>query len=54
MKACATVGSVYATFNVPGIHSSRTECRSLNMDVVVAKLPMPSVSKKHMTNPTTE
>src|SRR5258707_9368750 len=54
MNACATVGSAYATFNVPGIHSSRTDLRNLNIEVVVAKFPIPSVSKKDITNPTAE
>src|SRR5207244_5475768 len=53
-SAWATVGSVYATFSVPGIHSSRTERLNLNIEVVVAKFPMPNVSKKHITKPTRE
>ena len=55
MNACATVGSVWPTFSVPGICSSRHQTSSSrNIDVVVANEPMPSVSKKLVTNPIAE
>ncbi len=51
MKACTIVGSAWPTFNVPGIFSSGTRPFSLNIDVVGANEPMPSVSKKLVRNP---
>ena len=51
MKAWAIVGSAWPTFSVPGIFSSGTRRLSLNIDVVGAKEPMPSVSKKLVRKP---
>ena len=51
MNACASVGSVWPTFSVPGIRSSRTRPLSLKIAVVGANEPMPSVSKKFVTKP---
>jgi hypothetical protein len=53
MSACTSVGSVWPTFSVPGIRSSRTRPLSLKIAVVDANDPMPSVSKKFVTNPIT-
>ena len=50
-KACAIVGSVWPTLSVPGITRSSTELRNFQIEVVVANEPMPSVSKKLVTNP---
>src|SRR5579871_621564 len=52
-KASASVGAQWPTFNVPGIFSSGTIFQNLNTDVVGANDPMPSVSKKLVTKPTT-
>jgi hypothetical protein len=51
MNACATVGSVWPTFSVPGMMRSGTIFRSLNTAVVVANDPMPSASRKFVTAP---
>src|SRR3970040_31222 len=51
MSACATVGSACPTFSVPGIFSSDTSFHKRNIVVVVAKDPMPSVSKKLVRRP---
>ena len=53
MNACASVGSVWPTFNVPGMLASSTTRPNLNSDVVVANEPIPSVSKKSVTTPMT-
>ena len=53
MKAWAMVGRVYPTLSVPGIFSSATRPRSLSAAVVGAKEPIPRVSKKQATNPST-
>ncbi len=51
MRAWASVGSVCPTFSVPGIFSSGTIRHRRNADVVGANEPIPSVSKKLVTNP---
>ena len=51
MNACVIVGRVCPTFNVPGISRSGTILKNLNTAVVGANEPMPSVSKKLVTNP---
>ena len=51
MNACVIVGSVCPTFSVPGIRRSGTILKNLNMAVVGANDPMPSVSKKLVTKP---
>src|SRR5678815_6141071 len=51
MNACASVGTMWPTFNVPGMFASSTTCFSLYRDVVVAKDPTPSVSKKSVNAP---
>ena len=51
ISPCATVGSVWPTFSVPGIVSSGTTRRNLNAAVVGANEPMPRVSKKFVTKP---
>ena len=51
MKACVTVGIVLPTFIVPGISRSSTSLKNLKIAVVGAKLPIPRVSKKLVTNP---
>ena len=51
MKAWTIVGIAWPTFSVPGICSSGTSPFSLKIDVVGAKEPMPSVSKKFVTKP---
>src|SRR6185503_19837095 len=53
MNASAIVGSAYPTFSVPGICSSRSSLKCLNAVVLVAKEPMPRVSKKLATKPVT-
>jgi hypothetical protein len=50
-SACASTGSASPTMMVPGINSSGTRWKSRNAAVVVANEPMPSVSKKFVTNP---
>ena len=51
MSACATVGSVWPTLSVPGITRSSTDPKNFQIEVVVAKEPIPSVSKKLVTKP---
>ena len=51
MYACTTVGSVIPTLSVPGITASSTMRHCRKMEVVVAKDPMPRVSKNAVTNP---
>ena len=51
MKACTSTGGVCPTCMVPGMCSSETTSRSLKSEVVGAKEPIPSVSKKLVTNP---
>ena len=51
MNACVIVGSVWPTFSVPGISRSGTILKNLKIAVVGANEPMPSVSKKLVTNP---
>src|SRR6478609_2229894 len=51
MNACASVGTMWPTFNVPGMFASSTTFFSLYIDVVVANDPTPSVSKKSVTAP---
>ena len=51
MNAWAIVGRACPTLSVPGIFSSGTRRLSLNMDVVGANEPMPSVSKKLVRKP---
>lgn len=51
MKACATTGRVWPTCIVPGMRSSGTRSWILYQDVVGANDPIPSVSKKLVTNP---
>ena len=51
MIAWMTVGSTWPTLSVPGICSSGTIFHARNIAVVVANEPMPSVSKKLVTNP---
>jgi hypothetical protein len=51
MNACATVGSVWPAFNVPGITRSGTILKNLKTAVLVANEPIPSASKKLVTNP---
>ena len=46
------VGSAWPVFSVPGTSRSSTIFVSLKIVVVVAKEPMPSVSKKLVKNPT--
>ena len=51
-KASINTGTVCATFNVPGIFLSVSKnLNTLNNNVVGAKLPIPNVSKKSVTNP---
>src|SRR5258708_11635024 len=52
MNAWTTVGSVWPTFSVPGMIRSGTILKNRNDAVVVAKDPMPSVSKKLVIAPT--
>src|SRR5258708_40104084 len=52
MNACTTVGSVWPTFSVPGMIRSGTILKNRNDAGVVAKDPMPSVSKKLVIAPT--
>ena len=52
MKAWITTGGVCPIIIVPGISSSGTTFFSLNSEVVGAKEPMPSVSKKFVPKPT--
>ncbi len=52
-SACASTGIASPTMIVPGINSSGTSRNSRNTVVVVANEPMPSVSKKLVTNPMT-
>ncbi len=52
MKACVAVGRQCPTLSVPGMSSSRTSLRRRKYVVEVAKLPMPSASKKFAKNPT--
>ena len=49
--ACTTVGKTWPVLSVPGICWSGTSFQNLNALVVVAYEPMPSVSKKLVTNP---
>src|SRR5713101_1866656 len=51
MNAWRIVGSVWPTLRVPGMSFTGTICWSLYAAVVVAKDPIPSVSKKLVTNP---
>ena len=51
MKAWTIVGRAWPTLSVPGIFSSGTRPFSLKIDVVGAKEPMPSVSKKFVRKP---
>ena len=51
IAASTTVGSACPTLSVPGMRSSGTKRKNLNSDVVVANDPIPSVSKKFVTNP---
>ncbi len=51
MRASTSVGAVWPTLSVPGIRSSRTSPVNLKIAVVGANEPMPSVSKKFVTNP---
>ncbi len=53
MNACTTTGIAWPMLRVPGIFSSGTMRRSLKTDVVGANDPIPSVSKKFVTAPTT-
>ena len=53
-NVCTTVGNAWPAFSVPGICSSGMRWRNLKIAVVVAKEPMPSVSKKLVTKPVTE
>ena len=53
MNAWTTTGSERPTIMVPTMHSSATTLNILYAAVVVAIDPMPSVSKKLVTNPTT-
>ncbi len=52
-NVCTTVGNAWPAFSVPGICSSGMRWRNLKIAVVVAKDPMPSVSKKLVTKPVT-
>ena len=51
MKAWTTVGAVWPTLRVPGMSRSGTTFQNRNIDVVVAKDPMPRVSKKFVMKP---
>ena len=51
-SAWVSTGSAWPTIMVPGITSSGTIRNSRKIAVVVASEPMPSVSKKLVTNPT--
>src|SRR5437763_12513486 len=51
MNACASVGTMWPTFKVPGMSASSTTCFNLYSDVVVANDPTPSVSKKSVSAP---
>ena len=51
MSASTSVGAVWPTLSVPGMRSSRTSPVNLKIAVVGANEPMPSVSKKFVTNP---
>ena len=51
MNACAIVDSAWPTLRVPGISLTGTMLRSLYTAVVVANEPIPSVSRKAVTNP---
>jgi len=53
IKASTNVGKVCPTLSVPGIRSSGTSRKNLKHDVVGANEPIPSVSKKFVTNPIT-
>jgi len=53
ITACAMVGSEWPTSIVCGISRSGTSLRNLNQAVVGAKEPMPSVSKKLVSAPST-
>src|SRR5436190_9583086 len=51
MNAPRTAASVCPTLRVPGMRSSGTRRQARNRAVVVAKLPMPRVSKNVVTKP---
>src|SRR5260221_10480332 len=51
IMASANVGTAWPTLSVPGMFSSATTPPSLNIDVVVANEPTPSVSRKSVTKP---
>ncbi len=51
MNACVIAPIVCPTFSVPGTSSSRTIFHWRKIAVVVAKDPIPRVSKKLVTNP---
>src|SRR2546426_7903699 len=51
MNAPRTAATVCPTLRVPGIRSSGTRRQARNRAVVVAKLPMPKVSKNVVTKP---
>jgi hypothetical protein len=51
MNACAIVGSACPALRVPGMTRSGTIFRNLKAAVDVANDPMPSASKKLVTNP---
>ena len=50
-SACATDGSAWPTFSVPGMSRSGTSPRNRKSDVVGANEPTPSVSKKSVSAP---
>ena len=51
MKAWKIVGMVWPALRVPGMSWSGTMRVNLKIEVVVAKEPMPRVSKKLVTKP---
>jgi len=51
MNAPSTAAMEWPTFKVPGISSSGTRCQVRKIVVVVAKFPIPRVSKKVVTKP---